>query len=349
MRLFGKHITKKSKNIVGTGKLISLALVIVMILALSGCSNSTNGNGDAGENVNSSLSISDETEKEVNNETDNTKNKTSGLVEQKIESEENTEKPERVIALSKSNAELWVLAGGKLVATSDDAMDIEGLNTDAVSLGDMDHVSLEMIAALNPDLLILFSTDPAQKALGEAAEGIGINVYYTNIDGFGDYEKVMTDFTTRTGETDLYQKNVLDVRKEIDTVISNTDSEKKSGTYLCLHVSATKSKVEKNDYFACEIFNDLGLQNLAADTSAFDELSLEAIVAYDPDYIFVIPRGSEEKALASFAEIFSSEPAWENLSAVKNGKYYLLSKDLFGLKPNANWGEAYRQAYEIIK
>ena len=94
----------------------------------------------------------------------------------------------RVIALSRSNAELWILAGGKLIGASDDAVDINGLNEDVQFLGDMDHVSLEAIAALSPDLLILFSTEPAQKALGEAAEGIGITVYYTNIDSFDDYD-----------------------------------------------------------------------------------------------------------------------------------------------------------------
>ena len=57
---------------------------------------------------------------------------------------------ERVVALSKSNAELWILAGGRLAATSDDAMNIPGLNPDAIALGDMDHVSLERIAALEP-------------------------------------------------------------------------------------------------------------------------------------------------------------------------------------------------------
>ena len=71
-------------------------------------------------------------------------------------------------------------------------------------------------------------------------------------------------------------------------------------------------------------------------------------MTYDPDYIFVIPRGSEEKALASFSELFSSQSAWESLSAVKKGKYFLLSKDMFGLKPNAKWGTAYREAYELL-
>lgn len=256
--------------------------------------------------------------------------------------------PKRVVALSKSNAELWILAGGELVATSDDAMDIEELNSDAISLGDMDHVSLEAVKALNPDLLILFSTDPAQKALGEAAEAVGIKVTYTNIDNFADYEEIMTTFTSMTGRKDLYETYVTDVRKEIDDIINDLPSDNGGSTYIMLHVSATKSKAEKNDYFASEIFNDLGLSNIAADNSALDELSIEAVVTANPDYVFVIPRGDEKKAMASFDELFTSEPAWASLSAVQNGRYYLLSKDLFGLKPNAKWAEAYRQAFDLL-
>ena len=314
MKQYGKHIIRNNR-IYSFHVWLLFTILMVSVIVMSGCQKDT-------------------------------KEDTAGKIEEEINIEDT--KTERVIALSKSNAELWVLAGGKLTATSDDAMEIEGLNPDAVSLGDMDHVSLEAIAALNPDLLILFSTDPAQKALGEAAESIGINVYYTNIDGFSDYEKVMTDLTSKTGRKDLYESSVTDVRKEIDEVLKSAKDGKIFGTYLCLHVSATKQKVEKNDYFACEIFNDLGLKNIASDSNAFDELSLEAIVTADPDHIFVIPRGSEEKAMAAFKDIFESHPAWESLSAVRSGNCHLLSKDLFGLKPNALWGKAYKQAYELL-
>ena len=227
-------------------------------------------------------------------------------------------------------------------------MKIGGISEETVSLGDMDHVSLEAIAALEPDLLIVFSTDPAQKALGEAAEGIGIRVLYTNIDDFDDYEAVMKDLTAETGRDDLYKKNVADVAEAIEEIIGSVPEDAKEGTYLLLHVSATKSKVEKNDYFASEIFNNLGLTNIAADDSSFDDLSIEQIVTADPDYIFVVPRGDEKKAMASFDELFTGQAAWESLSAVKNGKYYLLSKDLFGLKPNDKWAETYKAAFELL-
>ena len=324
-------------------KLIINIVALSFIITAFGCSALKANEADVDQRTDEGSIISEVHAAEETAVTEPAKAKDEASVEEIKE-----EGAQRVIALSKSNAELWLLAGGELIATSDDAMKIDGISEDTVSLGDMDHVSLEAIAALEPDLLIVFSTDPAQKALGEAAEGIGIKVLYTNIDDFDDYEAVMKDLTAETGRADLYKENVADVAEEIDKVIRSVPDDAKEGTYLLLHVSATKSKVEKNDYFASEIFNNLGLVNIAADDSSFDDLSIEQIVTADPDYIFVVPRGDEKKAMASFDELFTGQAAWESLSAVKNGKYYLLSKDLFGLKPNDKWAETYKAAFEIL-
>ena len=255
---------------------------------------------------------------------------------------------ERVIALSKSNAELWLLAGGNLIATSDDVRGTEGLKDDVIFLGDMDHVSLESIAALEPDLLILFSDEPAQRALGEATAAIGIPVFGLDINTFRDYAAAMRELTERTGREDLYERYVTDVETGIRETIAQAGDRFAGKTYLLLYVSATKSKAEKNDYFTCEMLNNLGLVNIADDSAPWNELSLEAIVTADPDYILVVPRGDNQKALDSFREKFASGPVWPALTAVKEGRFHVLDKELFGLKPNARWAEAYRQLAQIL-
>ena len=322
----GRLITKKNP----INRIIAFLTLFTLGMLLVGCS-SQNPEIE---------SISDE---KVSIEVAENFSENDAVTEDEISAEYN-----RVIALSKSNAELWILAGGELTATSEDALKIEGLNEEVQSLGDMDHVSLEAVAALEPDLLILFSTEPSQKALGEAAEGIGIKVFYTDINDFDDYDTAMKTLTEYTGHTENYTAYVSDVKAQIDDIVASVPSDAENKTYLLLHVSATKSKVEKNDYFACEIMNNLGLTNIAGDDSSFDELSLEAIISADPDYIFVVPRGNEKKALESFDELFTSQSAWSTLSAVNNDRYYLLSKDTFGLKPNDKWAEAYKEAYEIL-
>ena len=47
-------------------------------------------------------------------------------------------------------------------------------------------------------------------------------------------------------------------------------------------------------------------------------------------------------------ETLLDNPAWNALSAVKNGRYFLLEKELYNLKPNARWGEAYQKLADIL-
>ena len=255
---------------------------------------------------------------------------------------------ERVIALSKSNADLWISAGGTLIATSEDAIGMNGVGEDVVSLGHMDHVSEEAVLALEPDLVILFSTDPPQKALGEALESVGVNVYYTNIDTFDDYDAVMRDLTGYTGKPENYEKNVSDVREQIEQVIKDVPEGSDRGTYLFLRVAKTSVKAAKNDYFSCEILNNLGLTNIAEDDNSFDDLSMEAILAADPDYIFMVLRSEDESASLKFNELYADTQGWGSLKAVSEGRYYVLPREHFSLKPNAAWGDAYREAYDLI-
>ena len=94
----------------------------------------------------------------------------------------------------------------------------------------------------------------------------------------------------------------------------------------------------------------LGCVNIAdSDAGLLDDLSMEAIIAADPQYVFVTVQGNDvDAAMQNVQDMLISNPAWNSLSAVKNGHYYVLDKRLFNLKPNAKWGEAYKQLADIL-
>ena len=254
-----------------------------------------------------------------------------------------------VAAVSRSIGDLWLLSGGKLAGMTEDGMDLEGISENTKVIGTVTNPSLEAIAALSPDIVLLSGELPTHKKLAEELESIGISSRMISVNSFSDYDRVMKELTGMTGREDCYKKNVLDVRERIDQILQSA-SEKglKKGTYLALRVSATKDKTLKNDYFACEIFNAFGLENIAQDNSAFDELNLEAVLDADPDIIFVIEQGQSSKARESFAEALSGKRVWQELAAVRNGCVYILPKDYFQYKPNAKWDEAYQYVMELL-
>lgn len=255
-----------------------------------------------------------------------------------------------VVAVSKSIGDLWFLSGGELAGMTEDGMDLEGISENTEVIGTVTNPSLEAIAALSPDLVLLSGELPTHQKLAEELESRGITTKMISIDSFSDYDQIMKELTEMTGREDCYKKNVTDVGERIDRILeSASDKDLKKGTYLALRVSATKNKALKNDYFACEIFNAFGLENIAQDNSAFDELNLEAILAADPDFIFVVEQGKSSEAQESFAEAFSGKPVWQELAAVRNGCVYMLPKDYFQYKPNAKWDEAYQYVMELLE
>ena len=115
-------------------------------------------------------------------------------------------KEKNVVALSKSLAEMWLLAGGKLSGLTDDALELPECKN-AVSVGSTHTASFEAIISLNPDLVLLTQDIPSHKKLHLNLNSLGIQVYVVDVKNFSDYEKVMRDFTSMTGRKDLYQKN----------------------------------------------------------------------------------------------------------------------------------------------
>ena len=76
---------------------------------------------------------------------------------------------------------------------------------------------------------------------------------------------------------------------------------------------------------------------------------MEAILAADPERIFIVMQGSDqEKGRQTLESAVLSNPAWQQLSAVKNGRVYYMDQQLYNLKPNARWGEAYEKLAEIL-
>lgn len=271
----------------------------------------------------------------------------------------------KAVALSKSVAEMWLLAGGEVSATTDDGLELEGAKN-AISVGGLTIASLEAILSVNPELVIMTLDIPLHKKINASLHDLGIKTYIVDVKSFSDYEKVMADFTGLTGRKDLYDKNVVQVKKAIENVLkknaqkvaaltrspaagrSGAAASETSATYLFLRVSSAKNKVLK-DHFGNEIFQDFGLKSIVSDDSPLDEIGVEAIVNADPDYIFVVAQGDQKRADEAFYKVYKSNPAWAGLSAVKNDRVFMLPKELFNYKPNDRWAEAYEVVGNLIK
>ena len=127
----------------------------------------------------------------------------------------------RVAALLGSFAQIWILSGGDVCATADDAWD--DLNLDlsetTVNLGNTKELSLEKLLASQPDLILASANTRQQLEWKETLEATGIPVAYFEVSDFDDYLRMLEICTAITGREDLYRQHGLDVQTQIDTVL----------------------------------------------------------------------------------------------------------------------------------
>ena len=258
---------------------------------------------------------------------------------------------EKTAVASGSLAEIWQLAGGELYGVTNDAFDGHTLelSDDVVNYGDVKNPSVENMIADGVDFVILSGSISNQLKLVDSFEAAGITAAYFDVEDFDDYLFALEICTQITGREDLYEKNGEEVKERADAVIERC-KEKEGPEILLLRAYSSGIKAKDSDNMTGKMLAQLGCVNIAdSEASLLEELSLAAIVLADPDYIFITTMGGDvDAAVAAYEEQLGSNPAWQELTAVKNSQVHILPKDMFHYKPNNRWDEAYAYLEEIL-
>lgn len=263
--------------------------------------------------------------------------------------------PERVAVMIGSFADVWVLAGGEdaMVATANDAWESYGLELGeaTANIGSPMKPNVELVLGARPDLVIASSLSPSNLELQETFRRAGIPAAYFDVSSFQDYLDLLDLFTRLTGHLENYETYGAAVKAQVDGAVQRRDVYDYTPTVLTIQVSGSSVKVKNSeDNVLGPMLKELGCRNIAdQDGSLLEELSLEAILQADPDFIFAVYHGTDEAAAqANLEESLLSNPAWASLSAVQRGDFHILERRMYSLKPNALWGDAYEQLADIL-
>ena len=260
---------------------------------------------------------------------------------------------DRVVSLYGSFAELWLLSGGTLVGATTDAVEERGLDLggDVALVGNVKTPSLEEVLALEPDFVILSADIEGHVALDESLTDVGVPHAYFRVDNFEDYCTLLRQFCRMTGRDDLFEEYGAAQQQRVERIkAAAAQMQDAAPTVLLIRAYSTGAKAKGTDIFAGAMLAELGADNIVTRyDSLLEDLSMETIIAADPDMILMVPMGANEDAAAAYmAEHFEANPAWAGLTAVQNGCYAMLPKELFHYKPNARWADSYAYLAKIL-
>ena len=262
-------------------------------------------------------------------------------------------KPRRVAALIGSFADVWCLAGGQgtLVAAADDSwtqFDLD-LPETVENLGAVKEPNVEKLLAAEPDFVLGSTKTAADVELLDLLEQSGIGVAYFDISSFADYLRMLEVGTQLTGCPERYTQYGADVQSQVEQAIARQDGSAPRVLYVRATGSSCKVKNSQGTVLG-EMLAALGCVNIAdSETGLLETLSMETILAEDPEHIFVVLQGSDTtKAEQTLEMSLLSNPAWNELTAVREGRYHVMDQRLYNVKPNARWGEAYEKLADIL-
>lgn len=263
------------------------------------------------------------------------------------------DQPQRVVSLIGSFADIWYLAGGidTLVATTNATWTYYDLplREDIVNLGGSKALNLEQLIACEPDLILASCGTDRNVELEETFTAMGLNAAYFSVNSFEDYLRMLKICTQITGHPENYETFGTSVKDRVEAALKRPDGSRPSVLYIRATGSSCKVKNSEGSVLG-EMLAAMDCVNVAdQDGSLLEQLSMEAILAADPDYIFVVLQSADPKDAQEILEsTLLRNPAWATLTAVENGRYFIMDPNLYNLKPNERWGEAYEKLADIL-
>lgn len=187
--------------------------------------------------------------------------------------------------------------------------------------------NIEAIVSLRPSLLV--STQESRLA-GERLSALGVPSIYTNLNSVESIISSIEDLGRRCGTKDRAGELARAIRNDLADTKKNL--QKFAGRSALVFVGdgsqdPSKLFVSGSDGFYSSLLQALGFKYaFSRATQSLTSISHEGLYALNPDYIFEVVYQEESRAGAA-APIRSGLSAWTDLSAVKKGRVFILSKD----------------------
>ena len=222
--------------------------------------------------------------------------------------------PERIVSLSATHTEvLFEIGAGDAVIATDVFSDYPAAAA-ATEKVDAFNLSVEAVATLDPDLVIL-SYDPGDAVSGLTALGIPVILFSPpGPASLGEVYDEWQALGVATGHSAEAQALVVQVRADIQDVVDRVPQNIRSFTYF-VELDSTLFTAGPDSLLSA-VFGMLGMTNIVGqDAGAFPQVSAEFLLDADPDFIFLADTVCCGQNAATVAE----RPGWDELSAVING------------------------------
>lgn len=267
-----------------------------------------------------------------------------------------TKNPEKVVVLFNSVLGLWYYTGGESLTKVKGKTNVPEEALDNIDLGSAYSVSLEAILALEPSLVLMVPNSEIQVQMAPSLNEMGIETMMvdTSINSYECFKKNAYLFSKILGTEDSYDEKINPIVDEINDIIAKTKEIEEKPKVAVIFTTSKNMSLESDIALVGEMVYLLGGENIMKKEDILAEgetrvsFSIEALITQDPDIIMFSTMGKVEAAKENIDKMITENPAWEEVSAVRNNRVHFLPKEFSVYKPNQRYNEAFKSIAKIL-
>lgn len=247
----------------------------------------------------------------------------------------------RIIALSPAECEIlcalgceqWLVGRGEFCDYPASVLELPALATG-------DHLNLEEILALDPQVLVMADMNQTDEQV-KLLEDNGVKVVLGDTTDIAGVYTAIRMLGALTGKNAEAEKLVEDMQSTFDRI-----SEKCADTEQTIYFEVMPLEwglwSAGTHTFMHELAGICGMQNAFADIDGWKAISQEQVIERDPDYI-VLVTGMGDTAVDEVL----GRAGWGDIQAVKNGRVY--NADSYAMtRPGPRLKDAALDLYEFL-
>ena len=250
-----------------------------------------------------------------------------------------------VVATSVAVTEILDALGVKVSGVPTTSYELPESTKEAVEVGNPMSPDLEIIKSLNPSVVVSVDTLGADyKKLFTDNNIPSEFVSLSSLEGLKETVSNLGNKFNKQAEAEAILKELNTKEEEMASI-----SEKEKPNILILFAAPGSTMIATEKSYIGNLVKIVGGKNIIEDTSlAYVTYSKEEIAKLNPDKILVMVHALPEETKAALEAEMSTDSAWQNIEAVRNGKIEYLDNTYFGMSANLKVIEGLDMLYDIV-
>lgn len=296
-----------------------LSMVVVAGMMLTGCQSSSNEveqtQGSVAEEISTATMTNEEKEQ--------------------VEVEEKVTEEVKVVAATVSATQVLAELNAEVLGVPVTSQTLPEVYADLPTVGQAMNPDLEVVASLEPDLLIMDANFKA--SVEDSLDSYGINAFFFETGSYEAFTNSIEELGKAINREEEAASLVSEI-KEAEKVVALNRTET-SPTVAVIFGAGDNFMLATESSYLGDLVKTVGATNIPSTlegdmSSAYVQFSLEQILAANPDYVLRFAHGNIEETSKMFNEAFDKNEAYQELDAVKNGKVYDLDSSIFNVSAN---------------